>query len=63
MTPREIAEAIINFDYLDDIEVTYKVPELAKAYLALANEQKKLEARIQDLELQLDLTEAEADRE
>lgn len=64
MTPKQITETILNMDdYLRDVELTYKVPELAQAYLDLASEHEQLKSRIRDLELQLALAEAEADRE
>lgn len=48
MTPKQIAETILNMeeydDYLHDVELTYKVPELAQAYLALESRIQKLEA-------------------
>lgn len=49
MTPKEIAETIIKTDesegdYLVDTEITYKVPLLADAYLALESRIQKLEA-------------------
>ena len=46
MTPKEIAESILNLeeydDYLRDVELTYKVPELAQSYLALESRIQKL---------------------
>lgn len=47
MTPKEIAETIIKTDesegdYLVDAEITYKVPLLADAYLALESRIQKL---------------------
>lgn len=65
MTPKEIAESILNLeeydDYLRDVELTYKVPELAKAYLSLESRLQKLvqaakasQLRLQTLPWRLD---------